>query len=104
MSNKIKFSLEAKLVQPFRTSSLGNTRYISTNEFIADHSKRGLGSQICDEICKVKGTFDIRLDPMLNQAACMGAGRRNDDEGSAKDKFYVYASHVPVTPFKGSRL
>ncbi|KAJ3724770.1 hypothetical protein C8R42DRAFT_640695 [Lentinula raphanica] len=57
--------LEAKLVQPFRTSSLGNTRYISTNAFIADRSRRGLGSQICDEICKVKGTFDIRLDPML---------------------------------------
>ncbi|KIK63024.1 hypothetical protein GYMLUDRAFT_475389 [Collybiopsis luxurians FD-317 M1] len=67
---------------------------------------------------KAMGTTDVRLDPKLNQALwergiktvptrvrvklelyCL-LGRRNDDEG-AKEKLYVYASHVEVTSFKG---
>ncbi|KAJ3738728.1 60S ribosomal protein L31 [Lentinula detonsa] len=62
---------------------------------------------------KAMGTSDIRLDPKLNQAIWAQGiktvphrlrvkleRRRNDDEG-AKEKLYVYASHVPVTSFKG---
>ncbi|KAJ3893742.1 ribosomal protein L31e-domain-containing protein [Lentinula edodes] len=62
---------------------------------------------------KAMGTSDIRLDPKLNQAIWAQGiktvphrlrvkleRRRNDDDG-AKEKLYVYASHVPVTSFKG---
>jgi len=59
------------------------------------------------------GVKDVRLDPKLNQAIWAQGiknvphrlrlkleRKRNDEEG-AKEKLYVYASHVPVTSFKG---
>ncbi|KAJ7582077.1 ribosomal protein L31e-domain-containing protein [Mycena floridula] len=59
------------------------------------------------------GTTDVRVDPKLNQALWARGvksvphrlrvkleRKRNDDE-NAKEKLYVYASHVPVTSFKG---
>ncbi|KAJ3720431.1 60S ribosomal protein L31 [Lentinula raphanica] len=68
---------------------------------------------VTDFARKAMGTSDIRLDPKLNQAIWAQGiktvphrlrvkleRRRNDDEG-AKEKLYVYASHVPVTSFKG---
>jgi len=68
---------------------------------------------VTDFASKAMGTSDVRLDPKLNQAIWAQGiktvphrlrvkleRRRNDDE-SAKEKLYVYASHVPVTSFKG---
>ncbi|KAJ8073597.1 60S ribosomal protein L31B [Marasmius tenuissimus] len=62
---------------------------------------------------KAMGTQDVRLDPKLNQALwAQGVKsvphrlriklerKRNDDE-SAKEKLFTYASHVPVASFKG---
>jgi len=59
------------------------------------------------------GTSDVRLDPKLNQQVWAQGiktvphrirvkleRRRNDDE-SAKEKLYTFATHVPVTSFKG---
>jgi large subunit ribosomal protein L31e len=68
---------------------------------------------VVDFASKTMGTSDVRLDPKLNQAIWAQGiktvphrlrvkleRKRNDDEG-AKEKLYVYASHVPVTSFKG---
>ncbi|KAJ4474346.1 60S ribosomal protein L31 [Lentinula aciculospora] len=68
---------------------------------------------VTDFARKAMGTSDIRLDPKLNQAIWAQGiktvphrlrvkleRRRNDDE-DAKEKLYVYASHVPVNSFKG---
>ncbi|KAK7040744.1 60S ribosomal protein L31B [Paramarasmius palmivorus] len=62
---------------------------------------------------KAMGTADVRLDPKLNQALWSQGvksvphrmrikleRKRNDDE-NAKEKLFTYASHVPVTSFKG---
>ncbi|KAI6115317.1 ribosomal protein L31e-domain-containing protein [Pisolithus croceorrhizus] len=70
---------------------------------------------------KAMGTSDVRLDPKLNQALwaqgiksvphrirvkleqysfSLVTGKRNDEE-NAKEKLYTYATHVPVTSFKG---
>ncbi|KAG0699425.1 60S ribosomal protein L31 [Suillus ampliporus] len=68
---------------------------------------------VVDFARKSMGTTDVRLDPKLNQALWARGvksvphrirvkleRKRNDDEG-AKEKLYTYASHVPVTSFKG---
>ncbi|KAJ1301267.1 hypothetical protein OPQ81_003674 [Rhizoctonia solani] len=62
---------------------------------------------------KAMGVNDVRLDPKLNQELWKQGiknvphrvrvkleRKRNDDE-DAKEKLYVYASHVPVASFKG---
>lgn len=68
---------------------------------------------VVDFAQKAMGVKDVRLDPKLNQAIWAQGiknvphrlrlkleRKRNDEEG-AKEKLYVYASHVPVTSFKG---
>ncbi|KAG1724647.1 60S ribosomal protein L31 [Suillus paluster] len=68
---------------------------------------------VVDFARKSMGTTDVRLDPKLNQALWARGvktvphrirvkleRKRNDEEG-AKEKLYTYASHVPVTSFKG---
>ncbi|KIJ64735.1 hypothetical protein HYDPIDRAFT_28102 [Hydnomerulius pinastri MD-312] len=62
---------------------------------------------------KSMGTSDVRLDPKLNQALWaqgiktvphrirVKLERKRNDEENAKEKLYTYASHVPVTSFKG---
>jgi len=62
---------------------------------------------------KSMGTKDVRLDPKLNQALWaqgiktvphrirVKLERKRNDEENAKEKLYTYASHVPVTSFKG---
>jgi len=68
---------------------------------------------VVDFAQKAMGTKDVRLDPKLNQAIWAQGiknvphrmrlkleRKRNDEEG-AKEKLYVYASHVPVISFKG---
>jgi len=68
---------------------------------------------IVDFAQKTMGTSDVRLDPKLNQQVWAQGiktvphrirvkleRRRNDDE-SAKEKLYTFASHVPVASFKG---
>ncbi|CEL53284.1 60S ribosomal protein L31 OS=Cyanophora paradoxa GN=RPL31 PE=3 SV=1 [Rhizoctonia solani AG-1 IB] len=62
---------------------------------------------------KSMGVKDVRLDPKLNQELWKQGvknvphrvrvkleRKRNDDE-DAKEKLFVYASHVPVATFKG---
>ncbi|KZS96933.1 60S ribosomal protein L31 [Sistotremastrum niveocremeum HHB9708] len=68
---------------------------------------------VVDFAQKAMGTKDVRLDPKLNQAIwAQGVKnvphrlrlklerKRNDDE-DATEKLYTYASHIPVTSFKG---
>ncbi|EGO01269.1 hypothetical protein SERLA73DRAFT_151758 [Serpula lacrymans var. lacrymans S7.3] len=81
---------------------------------------------VVDFARKSMGTTDVRLDPKLNQALWAQGiksvphrirvklepieayllypfrkpGKRNDEE-NAKEKLFTYASHVPVTTFKG---
>jgi len=68
---------------------------------------------IVDFAQKAMGVKDVRVDPKLNQAVWAQGiknvphrlrlkleRKRNDEEG-AKEKLYVYASHVPVISFKG---
>ncbi|KAH7910723.1 60S ribosomal protein L31 [Hygrophoropsis aurantiaca] len=62
---------------------------------------------------KSMGTTDVRVDPKLNQALWaqgiktvphrirVKLERKRNDEENAKEKLYTYASHVPVTTFKG---
>ncbi|KAI6160764.1 60S ribosomal protein L31 [Pisolithus thermaeus] len=62
---------------------------------------------------KAMGTSDVRLDPKLNQALWaqgiksvphrirVKLERKRNDEENAKEKLYTYATHVPVTSFKG---
>ncbi|KAH7883105.1 ribosomal protein L31e-domain-containing protein [Phlebopus sp. FC_14] len=62
---------------------------------------------------KAMGTSDVRLDPKLNQALWaqgiktvphrirVKLERKRNDEENAKEKLYTYASHVPVSSFKG---
>ncbi|KAH7926881.1 hypothetical protein BV22DRAFT_318493 [Leucogyrophana mollusca] len=62
---------------------------------------------------KSMGTSDVRLDPKLNQALWaqgiktvphrirVKLERKRNDEENAKEKLYTYASHVPVTSYKG---
>ncbi|CAE6471582.1 unnamed protein product, partial [Rhizoctonia solani] len=59
------------------------------------------------------GVKDVRLDPKLNQELWkqgvknvphrvrVKLERKRNDEEDAKEKLYVYASHVPVASFKG---
>jgi large subunit ribosomal protein L31e len=68
---------------------------------------------VVDFATKAMGTTDVRLDPKLNQAIWaqgiktvphrlrVKLERRRNDEEDAKEKLYVYASHVPVISFKG---
>ena len=68
---------------------------------------------VVDFAQKAMGTQDVRIDPSLNSALWARGvksvphrlrikleRKRNDDE-NAKEKLYTYASHVPVTSFKG---
>ncbi|KAF8497487.1 60S ribosomal protein L31 [Russula emetica] len=62
---------------------------------------------------KEMGTSDVRIDPKLNQALWargiksvphrirVKLERKRNDEENAKEKLYIYASHVPVETFKG---
>ncbi|KAH7337449.1 60S ribosomal protein L31 [Rhizoctonia solani] len=62
---------------------------------------------------KAMGVKDVRLDPKLNQELWkqgvknvphrvrVKLERKRNDEEDAKEKLYVYASHVPVASFKG---
>ncbi|KAF9233041.1 ribosomal protein L31e-domain-containing protein [Melanogaster broomeanus] len=62
---------------------------------------------------KSMGTKDVRVDPKLNQALWaqgiktvphrirVKLERKRNDEENAKEKLYTYASHVPVTSYKG---
>lgn len=67
---------------------------------------------IVDFAQKAMGTKDVRLDPKLNQAVWaqgiktvphrirVKLERKRNDEESAKEKLYTYASHVPVVSAK----
>ncbi|KAB5592967.1 60S ribosomal protein L31 [Ceratobasidium theobromae] len=62
---------------------------------------------------KAMGVKDVRLDPKLNQELWkqgiknvphrvrVKLERKRNDEEDAKEKLYVYASHLPVASFKG---
>ncbi|KAF5366608.1 hypothetical protein D9758_008975 [Tetrapyrgos nigripes] len=62
---------------------------------------------------KAMGTSDVRIDPKLNQALWaqgiktvphrlrVKLERKRSDDENAKEKLFTYASHVPVTSFKG---
>ncbi|KAL5639910.1 hypothetical protein ACGC1H_006468 [Rhizoctonia solani] len=62
---------------------------------------------------RAMGVKDVRLDPKLNQELWkqgvknvphrvrVKLERKRNDEEDAKEKLYVYASHVPVASFKG---
>ncbi|TFK68138.1 hypothetical protein BDN72DRAFT_58940 [Pluteus cervinus] len=68
---------------------------------------------IVDFAQKAMGTADVRLDPKLNEAVWsrgiksvphrirVKLERKRNDEENAKEKLFTYASHVPVTSFKG---
>lgn len=68
---------------------------------------------VVDFARKSMGTTDVRLDPKLNQALWaqgiksvphrirVKLERKRNDEENAKEKLFTYASHVPVTTFKG---
>ncbi|KAF8893123.1 60S ribosomal protein L31 [Infundibulicybe gibba] len=68
---------------------------------------------VVDFAQKAMGTIDVRIDPKLNEALWargiktvphrlrVKLERKRNDEENAKEKLFTYASHVPVTSFKG---
>ncbi|KAI6126734.1 60S ribosomal protein L31 [Pisolithus sp. B1] len=82
---------------------------VVTREYTVHLHKRS----IVEFARKAMGTSDVRLDPKLNQALWaqgiksvphrirVKLERKRNDEENAKEKLYTYATHVPVTSFKG---